>query len=577
MRLTDPRVLTTLVLGMLFTGVFAFAVYTASLDDNVFQAPTIKADAFYLAGSDISGRLAGTWGATSITSNGDITGGNIRASTEIYRNGVTLGNYILSVAPGGAVNGTAIDVTSIETNAFTLGGTTLADYIIATVPSTGVGNWSPIIYIFKNATSSYAFNAASGALIHSGTCSDVLEQAVASLPTTGGIIYLDDTFDGDGQTATINRGRLTIITGQNQANDIWVNPRIDRLIVNASAADLKSLTIDGLSMRELYVDANDNVVYDLTVKNCQFNINSSTDPTLHGIELDGTGVTGYWYLLRFIDCSIMDRYDQTTGGRDLGAVSVLNANDGSGQVWFTRLEYRNFVDDCCLFAVDTNGIASPSVWFQDSSLVSFGDTTLFYAKDGSNTFDLKVINNWIETHDPTLIYKVVGNGAGGNQNFGSTFSGNTVSVGGAAGEVVTFITNTMTTGDTVAYRYNGVFGDGNIFSATGADATFVEGTIGKTNEFDFNVHYNYYYGSTWYKTDSSGSASITSGSTSVVVNHLCPYTPSLSDIMVLGAENPTNDVGSIWVSSVSSTQFTVNVENNPGASNFDVVYFIVRH
>ena len=84
MRLTDPRVLTTLVLGMLFTGVFAFAVYTASLDDSVFQAPTIKADAFYVGGDTLAtyiasvapggggGATAGTgyviyWNATSST------------------------------------------------------------------------------------------------------------------------------------------------------------------------------------------------------------------------------------------------------------------------------------------------------------------------------------------------------------------------------------------------------------------------------------------------------------------------------------------------------------------------------
>jgi len=65
MRLTDPRVLTTLILGMMFTGVFAYAVYTASLDGSVFQAPTIKADVFYVGAQ-------------------------------------TLNNYILSVAPGGA-------------------------------------------------------------------------------------------------------------------------------------------------------------------------------------------------------------------------------------------------------------------------------------------------------------------------------------------------------------------------------------------------------------------------------------------------------------------------------------------
>jgi parallel beta-helix repeat protein len=54
MRYTDPRILTTLILGMLFTGVFAYAVYTASLDSNVFQAPTIKADSFYVGAQTLA-------------------------------------------------------------------------------------------------------------------------------------------------------------------------------------------------------------------------------------------------------------------------------------------------------------------------------------------------------------------------------------------------------------------------------------------------------------------------------------------------------------------------------------------
>lgn len=73
-----------------------------------------------------------------------------------------------------------------------------------------------------------------------------------------------------------------------------------------------------------------------------------------------------------------------------------------------------------------------------------------------------------------------------------------------------------------------------------------------------------------YITEASGSATINSGATSVVVSHGCSKTPSIGQISVIGAEDPTNTPGAIWVSSITSTQFTINVENNPGASNFDV-------
>ena len=71
-------------------------------------------------------------------------------------------------------------------------------------------------------------------------------------------------------------------------------------------------------------------------------------------------------------------------------------------------------------------------------------------------------------------------------------------------------------------------------------------------------------------TETSGTATITSGTTSVVVSHGCSKTPSLGHISVIGGEDPTNTPGAIWISSIGATQFTINVENNPGASNFDV-------
>jgi nitrous oxidase accessory protein NosD len=73
-----------------------------------------------------------------------------------------------------------------------------------------------------------------------------------------------------------------------------------------------------------------------------------------------------------------------------------------------------------------------------------------------------------------------------------------------------------------------------------------------------------------YITEALGTATITSGSTSVVITHGCSRTPPIGSITVIGAEDPTNTPGAIWISSITSTQFTINVENNPGASNFDV-------
>jgi len=73
-----------------------------------------------------------------------------------------------------------------------------------------------------------------------------------------------------------------------------------------------------------------------------------------------------------------------------------------------------------------------------------------------------------------------------------------------------------------------------------------------------------------YITEAVGTATINSGSTSVVVNHGCSKTPGLGSITVTLGENPTNTAGDVWISSIGATQFTINCRNNPGASNLDV-------
>lgn len=68
----------------------------------------------------------------------------------------------------------------------------------------------------------------------------------------------------------------------------------------------------------------------------------------------------------------------------------------------------------------------------------------------------------------------------------------------------------------------------------------------------------------------SGTAVITSGNTSVVVTHGLGVTPELKDISILAGEDPDNSVGLVWVDTITSTQFTINCEADPGANNLDM-------
>ena len=70
----------------------------------------------------------------------------------------------------------------------------------------------------------------------------------------------------------------------------------------------------------------------------------------------------------------------------------------------------------------------------------------------------------------------------------------------------------------------------------------------------------------------SGTGTITSGTTSVVITHGLDEAPTLQQIAVTLGENPTNDPGNIWVDTITATQFTVNCRNDPGASNLDFAW-----
>jgi len=70
-------------------------------------------------------------------------------------------------------------------------------------------------------------------------------------------------------------------------------------------------------------------------------------------------------------------------------------------------------------------------------------------------------------------------------------------------------------------------------------------------------------------TEKSGTGTITTAATSATITHGLDVTPTVDDISIIGAENPTNDVGTIWVDTLGATTFKVNVENVPGAGGFD--------
>ena len=75
-----------------------------------------------------------------------------------------------------------------------------------------------------------------------------------------------------------------------------------------------------------------------------------------------------------------------------------------------------------------------------------------------------------------------------------------------------------------------------------------------------------------YTTENSGTATILNENTSIAVAHGLAVTPTVDDISVVLAENPTNDPGNIWVDTIGAANFTINCRNDPGASNLDLAW-----
>jgi len=97
--------------------------------------------------------------------------------------------------------------------------------------------------------------------------------------------------------------------------------------------------------------------------------------------------------------------------------------------------------------------------------------------------------------------------------------------------------------------------DGNQFDTSNGGSGYVNVRLGA------NTSNNIRRNNGW-TTEKSGTASITSGNTSVVVTHGLSATPTLQQISV----TPQTSFGSaakFWVSTPTSTQFTVNVDVNP--------------
>ena len=69
-------------------------------------------------------------------------------------------------------------------------------------------------------------------------------------------------------------------------------------------------------------------------------------------------------------------------------------------------------------------------------------------------------------------------------------------------------------------------------------------------------------------TENRGVETFPSGDTTFVVTHGLSVTPQAQDIAVTLSSNPGSDPGAIWVDSIGSAHFTVNLQNSTSGFTF---------
>jgi len=87
---------------------------------------------------------------------------------------------------------------------------------------------------------------------------------------------------------------------------------------------------------------------------------------------------------------------------------------------------------------------------------------------------------------------------------------------------------------------------------------------------------NRFRGNVGYVTENRGTATIIAANTAIIVAHGCNYTPNASDIKVFLTNQPTADIGDVWIDTIGAANFTINCRNAPGVATAIFAWSIDR-
>ena len=245
------------------------------------------------------------------------------------------------------------------------------------------------------------------------------------------------------------------------------------------------------------------------------------------------------YITRNDENTILDCDFQYMGG---------TSSSTTGAIHDVSSGLNNIID--CIFVS-----CQEAIRFQDSSR----------SKVQGCTFDLVEDNNVVLKGEEILVignhfYQASANNVGNASPiyidyYGhNTIVGNNIASHETNGTTKNFISDN---GDASVGGYNLI--EGNYF--------YLKGTLAGSKYDNINGDTNNIIRNNFgLITENAGTGTITSGNTSVTVSHGLDFTPVAADIQVTMTNNPTADPGNVYVDTITSTQFNINVRTDPSTS-----------
>jgi hypothetical protein len=334
-----------------------------------------------------------------------------------------------------------------------------------------------------------------------------------------------------------------------------------RWTVDSVTEDPPAPVLCGIELQE---DCYLNTFAVLNIEDCTIGIDINTDPATGANDCDGNN-----FLAVSVSSSSATPGD-TTIGADTGMMAVVVR---SGCKYYNFLSLRqHYAYDWLLYDAEKgqkivgDGNGGGDVTWR-GFVLSAGDVG--FVTDDRQVFAGATIDAWTPNAD-AITADTTDFDVSDTNNMQCDTTDNDITVhgvsGGVRGQRLALIKDVVT--NTLTIKHNSGTGDEVFLTPDGRDIIMPANERGAVDAI-FN-------GTSWrvegfHRVEGNGTATVASGNTTVVVTHGLGVTPDLQDISV----TPTNNLGNatkFWLSTPTSTQFTINVDVDPGATTATFVW-----